>query len=557
MTFGNVKIWTAFVVGIMLAAGFSGLMVYGLEDGSAGPDVYIEPGSGVETASYIIYKDGDYTCAKNGTTGKIVFRQSNFADVLDDTMTLLTNGGGKIAIKPGSYDVDKTISVATNGIYLYADNVQINADDAMAVGVIDIGADNVTIYGMHVEAIHGFSFRVNSGENTRLIECVGANGSSYGFYIRGGNNTILDSCVATGAGDDGYAWTYGYPSNSSVVNCRSYANEDAGYEVGDNGGMVSFVNCFANDNGYAGFTINNHVDSEKGHDVTIIGCQIYNCVRGITLGNQNTSSRCSGVVASNNVIKNCLGGALNLNDSYGIIFSDNYVENSALAIIAYGDDVQIKDNYCDVMNAATDGITVDVYSTNVQISGNRIMNTPTGRDLIRCYSDGVKITDNILSDSARYGIRLVNVDQATISGNTIYDITTHAIRLETVTKSVIIGNVIKHSSTGDGAIVEITSDYNTICENSVSNYTTLILKTGTNTIIRDNIGYKNEAWGTGSLVASKAASFSHGLAAKPLYIYVYFNNTGFGSWSATSSATTIWLGTENTCTLTYYWYAFF
>src|SRR5574344_1200512 len=102
MTMSNVKIWTAFVIGIMLAAGFSGLMVYGLEDGSAGPDVYIEPGSGVETASYIIYKDGDYTCLKNGTSGRIMVRGTDFVDVF----STIPQNDVTIFIKRSTYSVD-------------------------------------------------------------------------------------------------------------------------------------------------------------------------------------------------------------------------------------------------------------------------------------------------------------------------------------------------------------------------------------------------------------------------------------------------------------------
>lgn len=107
----NLKIFTAFVIGILLATGFSGLMVYGLGDGSAGPDVYIEPGSGVETASYIIYKDGDYTCAKNGTTGRIDERSTNSSAVIQAAIDGVNLTGGLVHIKAGIYSLNSTLYV--------------------------------------------------------------------------------------------------------------------------------------------------------------------------------------------------------------------------------------------------------------------------------------------------------------------------------------------------------------------------------------------------------------------------------------------------------------
>lgn len=58
-----------------------------------------------ETASYIIFKDGDYICAKNGSTGKIDYRDTDAATVIQSVIS------GKLIIKRGKYIISETIYV--------------------------------------------------------------------------------------------------------------------------------------------------------------------------------------------------------------------------------------------------------------------------------------------------------------------------------------------------------------------------------------------------------------------------------------------------------------
>jgi hypothetical protein len=100
---------------------------YTLGTGAGGNSipVVIESGSGVETASYIIYQDGDYTCLKNGTTGKIELRNDNdsfvFQTAIDHTPS------GMIYISPDDYLIDYSIYLESNirlvssGARLYTD----------------------------------------------------------------------------------------------------------------------------------------------------------------------------------------------------------------------------------------------------------------------------------------------------------------------------------------------------------------------------------------------------------------------------------------------------
>ncbi len=76
----------------------------------AAPTTIIEAGSNVDTASYIIFKDGNTIYAKNGTTGKVEFQGTDASGVMQSVVDNLTEGG-RIYIKQGSYVLTKTLII--------------------------------------------------------------------------------------------------------------------------------------------------------------------------------------------------------------------------------------------------------------------------------------------------------------------------------------------------------------------------------------------------------------------------------------------------------------
>ncbi len=77
----------------------------------AAPSTIIEAGSNVDTASYIIFKDGNMIYAKNGTTGKIEFQGTDASGVINDTVLAMSaNGGGTLHIKNANYNIAKTLN---------------------------------------------------------------------------------------------------------------------------------------------------------------------------------------------------------------------------------------------------------------------------------------------------------------------------------------------------------------------------------------------------------------------------------------------------------------
>jgi hypothetical protein len=76
------------------------------------PQTWIEPGSEVETADYIIFTDGHGNYyAKSGWNGSLMFSSTDAATVIQSAINSLTSGG-KVFIKAGTYELNgKTITV--------------------------------------------------------------------------------------------------------------------------------------------------------------------------------------------------------------------------------------------------------------------------------------------------------------------------------------------------------------------------------------------------------------------------------------------------------------
>ena len=73
----------------------------------------------VGSASYIIFKDGDFTCAKNGSTGRIDYKDTDAATVTQDAIDALPDNRGCIHITSGKYSWTKQITVPSkNGIVI-------------------------------------------------------------------------------------------------------------------------------------------------------------------------------------------------------------------------------------------------------------------------------------------------------------------------------------------------------------------------------------------------------------------------------------------------------
>lgn len=68
------------------------------------------------SASYIIFQDGPWTMAKNGTTSKIDFRSLNASETIQAAADAIDGAGGAILIKRGTYIISYPINLHNNTI---------------------------------------------------------------------------------------------------------------------------------------------------------------------------------------------------------------------------------------------------------------------------------------------------------------------------------------------------------------------------------------------------------------------------------------------------------
>jgi hypothetical protein len=190
------------------------------------------------------------------------------------------------------------------------------------------------------------------------------------------------------------------------------------------------------------------------------------------------------------------------------------------------------------------GIVLAGSSNHNLIQGNHVTDTQTG------------ITSSLASNAAS-GQKDVVVDDAelffdeqylTISDDTPQseNIQIDSIALSTKTLT-LKANLTNSYTTAQNALVtgratqgtpiseEDTADYNVIINNKIQgNVSDTIATVGSNTTIRDNIGYVTENWGTDSIASGTTSKVvAHGLSATPTKINIAFREQGtndYGRW---------------------------
>lgn len=270
--------------------------------------------------------------------------------------------------------------------------------------------------------------------------------------------------------------------------------------------------------------------------------------------------------------------------------SISYINYSAIVLDAC-ENIWIDNN--DIQSSSTQGLIYSLSSGSMRITNNIIS---SGKYAIEClsYAGGV-ISGNTIADSSYDGIKVYSNKQISggfeIVGNQIQDNGLHGINLDTATKVTITGNLIKDNgrlvagSAGvniketsnnitvtanviyDSDEADPTQDYAVAITNSADDITitgnifgkhasNIIQRstTGTNLIIKDNIGYKTEVYGSSTGTGAEQ-TIPHSLAGTP--DYVFLSNKGADAQaylSSASDATNIYVTADNGETYDYYAY---
>lgn len=344
----------------------------------------IEGGSLVESASYVVFKDGSTYFAKNGTTGAIDYSGTNASEIINNVWQPNT----RILLKAGIYVLTTKLSAQNNSVLegenayttiLYAANSAMGHIICHAAKYpgqpAPFGDPNYNV------TIKNLGFRVNSGDP-----------ADRGIFIKT-NDLTVENCVFKGF--DGYYVKAVYSENVKILNCK-------GYDSGADGFHFLYVNN--------GWMESNYAENTDGDSYAVVHTN-------------NT------VVSNNIAVGDGSGQEWGVDVwglSYNVTVDNNLIANmamSGLGIKAY----ESKDPY---------GVTLS--NNKIETCGEYgiyVISTYTGNESLI----NLRITNNDLVDIQYAGIRVLAASYGIMTGN-------HIIDVGLGTNNTWYGIVIDHSS---------------------------------------------------------------------------------------------------------------
>jgi len=221
---------------------------------SNGTTVTITPQSYTETASYIIFKQGSYYYAINGSTGEIEFSGTNATQVIQNAVGTART----LYLKAGTYQLTSTLTLPDD-ITIIGES---NHDDSGAVLSLNSGA---TINVQNAERVHLENLVIYGNNAAVGITAGNDTGRNGDFYF---SNVVIRNCtyglyVATTTGfyDSTFiecnfvhctkAGVYLKELMNTFIGC-SFSRNKVGVEFGQSttGHWAKFDNCVFSGNDY-------------------------------------------------------------------------------------------------------------------------------------------------------------------------------------------------------------------------------------------------------------------------------------------------------------------
>lgn len=378
------------------------------------------------TADYIIFKDGNYVCAKNGKTGKIEFKDTNAASVIQNTINVLDSGGSIFISKTQTeYILQKTgedatyygspkwaVKIDKSNIKIFSNGATLKLADGEDMGTsifAILGTSTNTVENIQIE---GFIFDGNrqnlSGSFTYFAASIYAGG--YAENIRILHNSFKN---ATSAGFKAvYYSDYMYALYNKFENCYQSIFYD-GVQYGIQAYNYS-TGSEAND--YV-VQINTDIDRVPQH-ITILGNYSYqNKNYAIAIQGKNIS------VIDNKIVESIYGIALT-NNSLGVGYSTYRVKVIGNEIIDCRYGILLSGN-----NTLSLGVLESVIANNViyadPTTTKTVDTTTWDRTVVGIYISGYNTRNVIVGNKIKgtiYGIREdANADYNFIEANDAYD----------------------------------------------------------------------------------------------------------------------------------------
>jgi len=432
------------------------------------------------TASYTVYKEGDYVVAENGRTGKTIIENIDFSTVMNYLINKASEGS-KIKIMRGIYTANSTIEIIKSGIFIEGENRGLTKTPATEIGtIIKMGA-NLTdgVFYIHGTALNDFV----TWNRVSNLTILGDNRSYVGTGIKAEytKHLILDHLQIEDI--DGYAIEYhtchgSTLSYSRIQNCGNTTNSQPAIWISDTEDKTTtpyfLFNIF--EPCYYGWI---HVDTTYPS-----GIQPF---RGRLIGNYFEDDGTKGeigIVPSSRweIIGNEFLGNINrvfiktFTDTYGIVIEANHFNQGGRNL------------------GTTDG---QILLGSVRsIVANNIFESPQGPQAIyldTSLADTI-IANNVIMDCPYHGIRTFNnVYRVKIKSNTLHNISssvTYGAAIQVAgNNNIISGNKIHSSAYG---IRIYAGDNNRVIDNELHDVTNPFVDNGTNTFVAGNDGIEKE-----------------------------------------------------------------
>ena len=331
-------------------------------------DLYNSP---PDIVSYIIFKEGNKTYAKNGTTGNIEYEDPDSASVIQYTLNNLTSNRTwkETVIIKGNYTINSTITIPEHTRIII--NGQLKLKNNADFDMILIENGYVEIYGGVIDGnkanqttAEKYPIKINGAKNVTISNVRFKDSYDDALEIMTGTNITVQNCVFENCGASGPVGPDAIDINSgnSIKILNNYIENpyDDGIDIEGVDNTIIRGNTIKNAGGTA-------IEANNCTYLKIIqNCVITTGLYGIWLGttspraiisqNYVTDSANDGIVVTGSSFAIVIGNVLYANGRHGILLT-----NSA-------DDTQIIGNAC--IDNASNGINI-ADSLRVTVVGNR------------------------------------------------------------------------------------------------------------------------------------------------------------------------------------------
>ena len=510
----------------------------------------------------------------------IRYANPNDVDSIQDALDDMTSGG-LLVIPGGTYTLTENIQVSYNNTAVIGTGPEtVIVNDAFAegggvwgtfevMGTSSVFKNNIYIGNLMVQVenkqIDAITLRyvTNITVTDIWVRGTGTSGEE-AIHAEAVQNAVFSNIFVEGTGDAGNfqidingeaASPFRYSENVVVDNVvLTDAIGGSGLEIrGVTGCVVTNVHV---SNALAGIVI--QVDNVAGiFQTTMVQVSQFTVnntdYEGVSIKGSASGGKITDVTLSNGIIKNT--------GKMGV-----YVERAqrvALANLKLIDcgSVDSTETSGISLNTGAFGRISDVSVVNCDIvNASRPSTASNGvRGIDMKYVNRAVISGNRISGAAHHGIQAYMCQNVTFSSNIIYNngqLRASSSGIELIgeaavnTKNCIVANNQVYDDQGSatqhfGVREPSNADYNLIEGNRLWGVLyNLISKTGTNTIVRDNIGYLTENYGAQTITgAVSTVVVTHGLGSAgygltPTVIVVTGNNTGIGYYVVTAVTTT-------------------